>query len=227
MARNFAHVASRLREAIGHSHDAEEPGAEGPVGGRCDGSHHTGDFAATDEPLTKSADMLEARDGALEKLCRCGGSNSNPFCDGTHKRIRFRSDQWWLMDTSRIENARHHLIALHKAIIDAERLNLERLEGRLTGGEMLQRLVTDARFNWLHALTELIVRLDEMLESDTGEDVDACLALALRLLTPEGDADPFRKEYARLLQESPDVVLAHASATRSLSGGKAASRMPD
>ena len=43
------------------------------------------------------------------------------------------------------------------------------------------------------------------------------IALARQLLTPaEGDGNPFRKEYARLLQESPEVVLAHASALRAL-----------
>jgi len=78
------------------------------------------------------------------------------------------------METARIEHARHQLIALHKAIIDAERVNLERMEGRLTGAEMLRHLITNERFNWLHALTELIVRLDEILESDTREDVAGC-----------------------------------------------------
>ena len=121
------------------------------------------------------------------------------------------------MDQQRIENARHSLIALHKAIIDAERLDLEKLEGRLSGGEMLQRLITDDRFTWFRALTELIVRFDEILESDIRDDVTECLALARQLLTPaEGDGNLFRKKYARLLQESPEVVLAHASALRAL-----------
>jgi len=90
----------------------------------CDGSHHEIEFAATGEPATGSADMLEVRDGPLAidpqvdgplrvsgnleitsgtgrvvarlqqaKLCRCGGSSTKPFCDGTHQRIGFRSDR--------------------------------------------------------------------------------------------------------------------------------------
>jgi hypothetical protein len=104
------------------------------------------------------------------------------------------------------ERARHHLLALHKAIIDAERSDVERLDGRLTGGEMLRRLITDERFSWLRPLTDLIVRLDE----------PDSLAAARRLLRPDGTTEPFDTHYARLLQDSPDVVMAHAAAIRAL-----------
>jgi nitrite reductase/ring-hydroxylating ferredoxin subunit/CDGSH-type Zn-finger protein len=41
--------------------------------------------------------QINLPDGSLEHreeawLCRCGGSASKPFCDGTHNRIGFRSD---------------------------------------------------------------------------------------------------------------------------------------
>ncbi len=41
-----------------------------------------------DEPLTwETYERIEAR--PVVALCRCGGSDSKPFCDGTHARIGF------------------------------------------------------------------------------------------------------------------------------------------
>ena len=52
-------------------------------------------------PLRISGDNITLKDGAgnafglggrkVIALCRCGGSNNKPFCDGTHARAGFQS----------------------------------------------------------------------------------------------------------------------------------------
>jgi hypothetical protein len=128
------------------------------------------------------------------------------------------------MDRKRIEAIRHELLTLHRALIEAARIELERIEGRLTSNQMLDRLVTDEQLAWLRPLTTHIVGLDELLDGETpeaeaaGTDYDARLAA---LLTPEGGEDnPFTTEYARLLLERPEITMAHAAVMRVLASGK-------
>src|SRR5262252_341093 len=40
----------------------------------------------------RSADGKTVLAGTRTKLCRCGQSGAKPFCDGTHKRIEFKSE---------------------------------------------------------------------------------------------------------------------------------------
>jgi CDGSH-type Zn-finger protein/uncharacterized Fe-S cluster protein YjdI len=40
-----------------------------------------------------SADGRSVFRGTRTSLCRCGGSGSKPFCDGTHRRIGFTTDE--------------------------------------------------------------------------------------------------------------------------------------
>lgn len=126
------------------------------------------------------------------------------------------------MDRSHVTAARHELLALHKTLIEAARIDLERIEGRLTGNEMLDRLLTDERLAWLRPLTALIVGMDELLESDEPGDADTntnYLARAVALLTPddgEGQGDLFAIEYRRFLHDRPEVTMAHAAVMRVL-----------
>lgn len=46
--------------------------------------------------VSGSIEMLDADGGAYTvkqtfALCRCGGSSTKPFCDGTHARIGFQA----------------------------------------------------------------------------------------------------------------------------------------
>jgi hypothetical protein len=124
------------------------------------------------------------------------------------------------MDRKRITAVRHELLTLHRALIDAARIDLERVEGRLTANQMLDRLVTDDRLAWLRPMTAIIVGLDELLDGETPEaeaDGTDYLAPIAALLTPEGAAEnPFTTEYARLLLDRPEVTMAHSAVMRTL-----------
>jgi CDGSH-type Zn-finger protein len=65
---------------------------------------------APDGPyVVKDLDLLRNRKGPIETkatiaLCRCGGSERKPFCDGTHSRIGFSSAKL----EGRVEDKREH-----------------------------------------------------------------------------------------------------------------------
>ena len=125
-----------------------------------------------------------------------------------------------VMDRKRIEAIRHELLTLHKALIDAARIDLERIEGRLTSNQMWDRLITDEQLAWLRPLTAVIVGLDEMLDGETPEseaDDIGYIARIAALLTPEGaDGNPFTTEYGRRLHERAEITMAHAAVMRLL-----------
>jgi hypothetical protein len=122
------------------------------------------------------------------------------------------------MDPSRIAAARHELLALHKALIDAARVEIERVDGRLDANQMLDRLLNDERLAWIRPLSELIVAFDELLESETPLDAAPYVARAVVLLTYDSaaEASAFASVYARLLHEVPEVTMAHAATMRAL-----------
>jgi hypothetical protein len=117
------------------------------------------------------------------------------------------------MQRAEFEHLRHHVLHLHKALIDDARVQVERVEGRLTAHEFFQRLTSDPALAWLAPLTQLIVAMDEWLddaEATTAAAVELAAEVA-RLLVPADDGDRFQRQYAELLQRAPAVVLAHAA----------------
>lgn len=119
---------------------------------------------------------------------------------------------------------RNALVRLHAALTESERLVYEREHGRLSAGELLQRVINDDFFAWLRPLSELIVRADETLAGDEPPGA-AELAMvrdaARTLLAPRdpglGFAPPgFGTRYHDAIQRDPAVVLAHADTARLL-----------
>jgi hypothetical protein len=118
---------------------------------------------------------------------------------------------------SALPDVRLNILKLHRALLDAERQDYERIHGRTNPGEFLALVIGDAGFAWLQPLTALIVRLDELLEEDSAPgDREAWLARVRELLAPDPQGNAFQRHYAASLQRSVDVVLAHGATLQAL-----------
>lgn len=112
-----------------------------------------------------------------------------------------------------LTDVRHGLLGLHKALIVAEQLTFERIYGRVDStGQLLQLVMNDPWFTWLHPLSNMVVRIDELLDGDeelTVEDVAVLLTEVRVLIRPSELGDGFERSYYEALQRAPDVVMAH------------------
>jgi hypothetical protein len=80
-------------------------------------------------------------------------------------------------------------------------------------------VINDPWFAWLHSLSELVVRIDEVMEPDapaTDADAAALVDQVDRLLTASETGEGFQRRYYEALQRQPAVVLAHADVRRVL-----------
>jgi len=120
----------------------------------------------------------------------------------------------------RLTQLRGPLLHLHKTLLDLEREAYERANGRVENSyEVLQLVMYDPWFAWLHSLSELVVQIDEMLDSKEPvqeSEAAAMIAQARVLLTPSETGSGFQKKYFSSLQQSPEAVLAHAEAVKYL-----------
>ena len=114
----------------------------------------------------------------------------------------------------RLNDARLGLLALHKALLDYERIRYERTHGRVeSSGAFLQLAIGDPQFAWLRSISEMVVQIDQLLVSDEpGAEVDAdkIMEHAKNLLRADENGEDFHRRYHRALQDSPEVVLVHA-----------------
>ncbi len=124
----------------------------------------------------------------------------------------------------RLSQVRKPLLHLHKTLLDLEREAYERKHDRVENSyELLQLVMHDPWFAWLHGLSELMVQIDEMLDAKEPveeSDANAIIGRVRVLLSPSETGSGFQKKYFSSLQESPDVVLAHAEVVKYLGAGE-------
>lgn len=124
----------------------------------------------------------------------------------------------------RLRDLRGRLLHLHKVLLDDTRATYEMDRGRIpSNATLLQLVISDPWFAWLHALSELIVRLDQTAEPEspsTDADAGALVDQVEQLLTASETGDEFQRRYFEALQRQPAVVLAHADVRRTIREGR-------
>jgi catechol 2,3-dioxygenase len=120
----------------------------------------------------------------------------------------------------RLRELRTQLLTLHKVLLDDAKVAYELDRGRVgSNASLLQLVISDPWFAWLHSLSGLIVRIDESIAKDapmTEADATIIFEQAEQLLIASESGDEFHKRYYEALQRQPAVVLAHADVRRTL-----------
>ena len=121
---------------------------------------------------------------------------------------------------ARLADLRTRLLALHKALLEDSKAQYEMDRGRVAGaGALLQLVINDPWFAWLHQISEIIVRIDELTVAESpGAEADARTLIDQidKLLVPSEGGDTFSRRYFEAIQRQPAVVLAHGDVKRVL-----------
>jgi len=121
-------------------------------------------------------------------------------------------------DRDRLRDLSTRLLRLHGILLDRERHAYEERHGSVASRELLHLLLHDEHFSWLRSLSAMIANIDELVDADDPippESVRAAFREAYRLLK-SGSGGAFQDKYHVALQDSPDVIMAHAAVSRIL-----------
>jgi len=121
-------------------------------------------------------------------------------------------------DRESLRDLSARLLGLHKVLLDRERSAYEQGHGAVPPGDLFRLVLYDDRFAWLRVLSAMIAEIDELVDADEPighENAQTVFGKAHRLLK-SGSPGDFQDKYRAALQESPDVVMAHAGVSRVL-----------
>ncbi len=121
--------------------------------------------------------------------------------------------------STRLKELRSTMLRLHKILLEMERANYEQARGRVSSGELLQLVINHEQFAWLRSISELIVRIDEMLDADeptSTEEASSVMTQVSTLLKPSEEGSSFARKYYAALQREPSAVLAHREVVKIL-----------
>jgi catechol 2,3-dioxygenase len=161
-----------------------------------------GSVRMTTEPLDVDALLQEAR-----RHAPAPPSNQSAPAIGAEMRTK-------------LTELRTGLLTLHKTLLDDAKVSYEMDRGTIaSAGALLQLVINDPWFAWLRQISELIVRIDEIIAPDakgTAQDARTVLDQIDRLLIPSETGEPFARRYFEAIQRQPAVILAHGAVKKQL-----------
>jgi len=111
-----------------------------------------------------------------------------------------------------------HLTRLHRLLLDRQRLAYEARHGAVAPRDLFNLLLSDEAFTWLRPLSQMVARIDELVDAKgpvAEADARRLIQEAHALLKSDA-RDAFHDNYRDALQDSPDVVMAHAEVSKLL-----------
>ncbi len=127
----------------------------------------------------------------------------------------------------KILDVRGGLLGLHKSLILAEQVTYERINGRVEStGQLLQLVLNDPWFTWLHPISQLVISIDDLLENEldlSPVEVEHFLIEVRSLIRPSEEGDGFKRSYYEALQRDPDVIFSHVAVKKLLTKAAAES----
>jgi hypothetical protein len=109
------------------------------------------------------------------------------------------------------------LLRVHKTLLDMERREYENENGPVSTGELFRLVIDHAQFDWLHNISEFVVRIDETLaakEPVAPEYTTTAISVARKMFVPSESGDGFQKKYFDAIQRDPAVVIGHVELAR-------------
>ena len=91
-----------------------------------------------------------------------------------------------------------------------------------SSSDLLNALLNDPQFAWLRPMSQLIVRIDEILDEKTPpmrNDLEAVVSQVRVLTSPNETGNIYERRYDMALQEHPDAVFAHRDLLALLKSG--------
>lgn len=119
---------------------------------------------------------------------------------------------------ARLKGLSKSLLRLHKTLLDDERAEYERVNGKVNSiSEVFRLVLDDPHFAWLRKMSSMIALIDEFLASKTPTketDGQAFIEEARVMLNFELSDDSFDDKFQNALQRNPNAVINHNDALK-------------